>query len=528
MTAGMTWIGKSRPNSASRTRSFSPSVTEGPSPLVPKGTMPRTPISASQKTCSRYASSSTAREPSSLNGVTLATYTPSISRILAPPVGSSSYRSPRGSPPQRSFIVEKGPQLILVGQALVVPEGRDAQGAHRVGHAQTFLCGQVPQMAGQVSGSEGVAGSHGIDLRHREGGMLEDFAFRQGQAPRAAPLENHLLRSFARQLPHQGLVVTAPERPRLLIPGKEQVDVGQDLLDELSRLLRPPQLRTVVNVEANAHPGLPGGPQDKGAAVFREGRRDARQVQETSTREVIQVERFRWHRGGCRPLSVVIDTNVRADLLPKIKAGGMLLHPAHPRGVYPLGADAVEHQLAWLVVTEVAGPPGREPETGEGDGEVRLGAPDLELQATRVAQTPRPRRNTEDHRLARCYHVEVLCQLWPLLRQRSRRLGRLVWAEEAHVRPDAGPELGHKLGVGAEPPVGVLRKLPKVGGPVFQPFADDAVDLPGEVEGALQEVQGLLALHGWVVGGQEVAGTHGVEGADGVLVDGGIEVARGE
>jgi hypothetical protein len=93
----------------------------------------------------------------------------------------------------------------------------------------------------------------------------------------------------------------------------------------------------------------------------------------------------------------------------------MLLDPAHPRGVDTFGADAVEYQLARLVVAEVAGPSGGETEAGEGDGEVRLGAPDLELQASGVAQTPGPRRNAEDHRLAHCDHVEVLCQVGPLL-----------------------------------------------------------------------------------------------------------------
>src|SRR5215207_10341742 len=93
----------------------------------------------------------------------------------------------------------------------------------------------------------------------------------------------------------------------------------------------------------------------------------------------------------------------------------MFLYPAHSRGVNTFGADAVEYQLARLVVAEVPGPSGGEPEAGEGDGQVRLGAPDLEFQASGVAQTPWPRRNAEHHRLARGDYVEVLCQLPSLL-----------------------------------------------------------------------------------------------------------------
>src|SRR5829696_2918191 len=111
---------------------------------------------------------------------------------------------------------------------------------------------------------------------------------------------------------------------------------------------------------------------------------------------------------------------------------------------------------------------------------------------------------------------------------RTRTARGLIRSEKTHVRPDACPELGHELGVGAEPCVGVFCKLPEVGDPVFQPFADHAVDLPREVEGAVEEVQNSLALHRRVVGRQEVTRTHGVEGADGVLVAGGVEVARWE
>jgi len=53
------------------------------------------------------------------------------------------------------------------------------------------------------------------------------------------------------QLSHEPFVVAAPEGARLLVPDTEQVDLGSDLLDELSRLLRFSQLRAVVNVAAD-------------------------------------------------------------------------------------------------------------------------------------------------------------------------------------------------------------------------------------------------------------------------------------
>src|SRR3712207_2482019 len=81
--------------------------------------------------------------------------------------------------------------------------------------------------------------------------------------------------------------------------------------------------------------------------------------------------------------------------------------------------------------------------------------------------------------------------------------GRL---ERGHVRPDARAELVHGLRVGDELRVGAPGQLPEVDGPVDQLLAHHAVDPPGEVEGAVEEVEGFVSLHGRVVGGQEVLG----------------------
>src|SRR5215210_2207989 len=109
---------------------------------------------------------------------------------------------------------------------------------------------------------------------------------------------------------------------------------------------------------------------------------------------------------------------------------------------------------------------------------------------------------------------------------RIQQLEPPVWAEQPKMRPDTGPELVHGRRVRAELLIGVLRKLPEICRPVFQPFADHAVDFHGEVEGAIEEVEDVLIPHNRVVGREEVAWTHGVELADGILVGGGVEVAR--
>jgi hypothetical protein len=72
------------------------------------------------------------------------------------------------------------------------------------------------------------------------------------------------------------------------------------------------------------------------------------------------------------------------------------------------------------------------------------------------------------------------------------------------VRPDARPELRHELRVGAELGIGALGQLPEVGRSIPYPFVYYAVDLLCEVEGSGEEIEGLLSLHGWVVGCEEV------------------------
>src|SRR5829696_1573712 len=100
--------------------------------------------------------------------------------------------------------------------------------------------------------------------------------------------------------------------------------------------------------------------------------------------------------------------------------------------------------------------------------------------------------------------------------------------ERDQVRPDAGPEFVTELRVGAEPRYGALGQLPEVGGSALYPFAHHAVQLLREHQGAVEEVECFLSLHGRVVGGEEVLRAEGLELADRGLVAGGVEVARGD
>src|SRR5215212_8588818 len=83
---------------------------------------------------------------------------------------------------------------------------------------------------------------------------------------------------------------------------------------------------------------------------------------------VIRVEGTPLHGRGGRSLTIIVDSDVRADLFSEIQAGRVVLYPAHLRGIHPFGADTVEYQLARLIVAEVAHPSGGETEAGEGDG----------------------------------------------------------------------------------------------------------------------------------------------------------------
>src|SRR5215217_2313435 len=98
--------------------------------------------------------------------------------------------------------------------------------------------------------------------------------------------------------------------------------------------------------------------------------------------------------------------------------------------------------------------------------------------------------------------------------------------QHGQVRPDARREFMAELRVRAELRVGAPGQLPEVGGPVLEALAHHAVDALGELEGEVEEVEGGLSLHGRVVGCEEVFRAQRLEFADGVLVPGGVEVAR--
>src|SRR5919112_2929004 len=241
--------------------------------------MPRTPVSASQETCARWASASTVKEPSSLNGVTFATYTPSIVCISA----SSSLGDILRRLSFQSFSAfYECPQLLPVRQAFVVPQSQHVQGTHGVSDAETFLRREIPQPTGEIPSVEGIAGPDGIHLRYLEARLRQDAILGEGHAPFLPELEHHLLRARRRQLPNEFFVVPLPKRSGLLIAEKEQVHMGQQLFHEIPRLFRRPELGAVVDVEAQLRPAraaLSRRPQGEGAALLREGGGDTGKVQ---------------------------------------------------------------------------------------------------------------------------------------------------------------------------------------------------------------------------------------------------------
>src|ERR671910_1810117 len=90
-----------------------------------------------------------------------------------PSVGSQSSppkvpRQPPRSPPQVFRAFQEVPQLPPVGQALIVPQARDAHAPQGVGDAEALLGAEVPQISGQVPRVECVAGPDGIHLRRLE------------------------------------------------------------------------------------------------------------------------------------------------------------------------------------------------------------------------------------------------------------------------------------------------------------------------------------------------------------------------
>src|SRR5918998_6649375 len=338
-------------------------------------------------------------------GVTFATYTPSISLIPAPSDRLTTWTAhprsyPFALPPQRLAAFEKAGELFSVRQALVVPEGGYAERTHGVRYAEPFFRSEAPKVPGEVPRVEGVAGADRVNLLHAEGRPGDGVVVHEGQAPLFAQLEYHLARPRGRKLSREVLVLSSPERTRLVVSDEQQVDARQDLLDEAPRLRRPPQVGAVVDVEADARLCLARRPEGEGPALLGEGRGDAGEVEKLRASEEAGVEGLRRHRRCRGAPTIVVDPRVRPDLLAQVEPGREAADPPHPGGIHPFSPDPVQDELARLVVPEQAHPPRGDAQPGEGDRNVRLRAPDLELEARGVAKTPRPRGDAEDHSLA--------------------------------------------------------------------------------------------------------------------------------
>src|SRR5215210_7249660 len=91
-----------------------------------------------------------------------------------PPIFCSPLKVPRlasGSPSHLLPAFQEIPQLLLIRQPFVVPEGSDAHGTHGVGDAQTLLGTEIPQVPGQVPRVESVSGPDWVHRRRLETGM---------------------------------------------------------------------------------------------------------------------------------------------------------------------------------------------------------------------------------------------------------------------------------------------------------------------------------------------------------------------
>src|SRR5918994_5390587 len=307
------------------------------------------------------------------------------------------------SSPQRLLALQEIPKLLLVRQTFVVPQGRHAHRAHRVGEAQALLRSPFPQVTGEVPRVKGIARSDGVHFGDVEVGLFEDAVLEKEQAPVSSAFEHHLLRPLLHQLLDKILIVPLPECPSLLVADEEQIHLGQQFLHETLRALRRPELRAVVDVEAHSYSGpagLSGRPRGKGAAFVRERGGDAGQVQKMRPLEIVGVDGIGSHcRGGGAP-AVVVDLASCGEPLAQIQPGRILLQPAHPRDVYPFSPDTVQNELARFVFSQTTHPSGGDTEAGESDSQIGFGPANLQFQTSGVPEATRLSRGPENHRLA--------------------------------------------------------------------------------------------------------------------------------
>src|SRR5215203_1955292 len=96
---------------------------------------------------------------------------------------------PIASSPQRWAPFEEASKFPSLRQALVIAQGGDAKGAHRVRRAQALLGRKAPEVAGEVPCVEGISRPDRIHFDHGEGWLLQRSVLDEDQATVLAPLE---------------------------------------------------------------------------------------------------------------------------------------------------------------------------------------------------------------------------------------------------------------------------------------------------------------------------------------------------
>ncbi len=170
-----------------------------------------------------------------------------------------------------------------------------------------------------------------------------------------------------------------------------------------ARLVRPPQRGPVVHVEAHRHargPGLLHRREGGRAGARRERGRDARDVQDLRGPHGGRPAR-RPARGGSRRTPPVVGHPAHGARPARFdhQAGrGAGVADGVP-DVDTLAPQLGEDQVAELVVAHPAHPGCRAAQPGDGDGHVRLGTTDVQVQVRLVAQRADRGRAQRRHRL---------------------------------------------------------------------------------------------------------------------------------
>src|SRR5499433_3544183 len=299
-------------------------------------------------------------------------------------------------------------ELAPADEGDVAPD-RALERRQRGGGVHRLLGRLTLEHSPQEACREGVAGAHAVHRGHRveAGGPQHPAAVAHGRACLPESESNGGDRSHPREAFENsiGRASKIEDRLRIVRSNEEVADRGQELRQEVTRLLGGPESGAIVHVEGHGHPGARGlaarTPQHR-PQVFTEGGGNAGEMEHPCLAHDRPVD-FIGHELAQGRVTPVVEHTHRPwgrTVLQEVEAHAAARPADDASAVHAMAGELTDRALAPRVLRGQRGDePGAQPEPRHRGHDVGFGAADLDVEGHGLVEALGRRRGEAQHDL---------------------------------------------------------------------------------------------------------------------------------